>query len=417
MQRLAQENAQLRARLDSRGAGRGRTALAVVLVVLGSLLVVPAVIASWGRLTLTDTDRFVAAYAPLADDPAVQAYLADQITLAVDDGVGFDAMAQQVVDGVVGLGTGPRATAALQTLTTPLAAGLRGAVQSAATRLVASDAFAGVWQQALRTSHATLVATLGPDDDTVLNVDRDTLVLQLGPVVEAARTQLLAQGYTFAQAIPSTDRQVVLAQGQRVAQARTGYDAVLLLGAWLAPVSLLLLAAGVLASRRRSLGLLGAGAGVAVAAGVLLMVLAAGGSALPGAVPAVPRSVLTPVYASVTDSIVATAQALAVLGVTLAVLAWCLGPTRAAAGVRSGYGATVRGLRRLGVPRPGWPGWAWVLLRALVLLGAVAVLALVRPLSVGLVLGVALVTGVVVLVLESLAGPAEPNPAEAQPAT
>src|ERR671913_274153 len=89
--RLEGENAALRARLESpppeapsaeaevhRGRGRWWTVLAVVLVVLGCLLAPLAVIGGWGKTILTDTDAFVATYAPLARDPAVQSYIVDQ---------------------------------------------------------------------------------------------------------------------------------------------------------------------------------------------------------------------------------------------------------------------------------------------------------------------------------------------------
>ena len=65
----------------------GRTAAAVVLVVVGLLLAPVAVISAWARLELVDTERFVATFAPLADDPAVQAYIADEVTAAIEDQV------------------------------------------------------------------------------------------------------------------------------------------------------------------------------------------------------------------------------------------------------------------------------------------------------------------------------------------
>jgi hypothetical protein len=87
--RLAQlesENAALRAQMESpppaapatatvsgyRGRSRWWTALAATLIVIGCLLAPLAVIGGWGKATLTDTDAFVATYAPLANDPVVQ---------------------------------------------------------------------------------------------------------------------------------------------------------------------------------------------------------------------------------------------------------------------------------------------------------------------------------------------------------
>src|SRR3954447_16101241 len=54
---------------------RPRAAVAVVLIVVAVLLAPVAVVCGWAKWTLTDTDRFVATYAPLAQQPAVQAYV------------------------------------------------------------------------------------------------------------------------------------------------------------------------------------------------------------------------------------------------------------------------------------------------------------------------------------------------------
>ena len=56
-----------------RSRGRGWTVLAVVLIVLGCVMAPLAVVGGWAKSTLTDTDNFVATYAPLAHDPEVQA--------------------------------------------------------------------------------------------------------------------------------------------------------------------------------------------------------------------------------------------------------------------------------------------------------------------------------------------------------
>ena len=87
-----------------------------MLILLGVLLAPVAVITGWATWTLTDTDRFVATYAPLADSPEVQSYVVDQAMAAVDDRVDFDQLTPELVDGLVALGTGPRATTALRTL-------------------------------------------------------------------------------------------------------------------------------------------------------------------------------------------------------------------------------------------------------------------------------------------------------------
>jgi hypothetical protein len=66
------------AQLESRGAAphrehhRLRATGSAVLIVLAAVLSLLAVVSVWARDQVTDTDRFVAAMAPLAHDPHVQ---------------------------------------------------------------------------------------------------------------------------------------------------------------------------------------------------------------------------------------------------------------------------------------------------------------------------------------------------------
>ena len=77
--RLEAENSALHSQLEAdasavpdekassrRSRGRWWTVLAAVLIVLGCLMAPLAVVSGWAKSTLTDTDTFVATYAPLA---------------------------------------------------------------------------------------------------------------------------------------------------------------------------------------------------------------------------------------------------------------------------------------------------------------------------------------------------------------
>src|SRR6476659_7880042 len=114
---LEAENQALRGRVDTatpiaatpdvatpRKTGRWRPIVAVILIVLGCVLAPVAVVAGWAQVTLTDTDRFVATYAPLAHDPAVQAYVVDQAMTAINQNVNVDQLTADVIDGVKDLG-------------------------------------------------------------------------------------------------------------------------------------------------------------------------------------------------------------------------------------------------------------------------------------------------------------------------
>src|SRR4051812_30400701 len=92
-----------------RRSGRWRAVVAVVLILFGCLLAPVAVVAGWAKVTLTDTDRFVATYAPLARDPAVQAYVVDQAVNVINQNVDVNALTSEVIDGIKSLGVPPRA--------------------------------------------------------------------------------------------------------------------------------------------------------------------------------------------------------------------------------------------------------------------------------------------------------------------
>src|SRR3954470_17630046 len=68
-----------------RERGWGWTLLATVLIVIGAILAPVAVVASWAKVQLTDTDSFIAAYAPLANDPGVQAFVTDQTVDVIEE--------------------------------------------------------------------------------------------------------------------------------------------------------------------------------------------------------------------------------------------------------------------------------------------------------------------------------------------
>src|ERR687897_1930966 len=123
---LEAENAALRAGTDAEGASGaartdaaasvaplrerrrwGRTAAAIVLVVVGLLLAPVAVISAWARLELVDTERFVATFAPLAEEPAVQDYITEQATAAIEEQVDIPGLTKDVFDGIKSLDLPP----------------------------------------------------------------------------------------------------------------------------------------------------------------------------------------------------------------------------------------------------------------------------------------------------------------------
>lgn len=388
---------------------RWRTAVAVVLILIGVLLVPVAVVTGWARWGLTDTDRFVATYAPLADDPTVQQYVVDQATAAIDERLNIDGLTQQVVDGLISLGTGPRASAALRTLQSSVAAGLESQIRGSVERFVTSDQFAAAWADALRITHTQLTATLSNDPAAIAKISADgSLGIPLAPIIEQVKQQLVQDGIALAQRIPTINKTIVLVKADQLVTLQVVYALVVAVGTWLPLVVLALLVGGVLVANRRSVALIWAAGGVALTALALVAAIAAGRVGVIAAVPAsvMPSSVSQLLYDTATTAMRVTAISTAVLGIAVVVVAWLAAPLRTPTRLRALYGDGVGQLRAAAAERGVTTGkvGVWVHRYRSLLFGLIALLAglaifVGRPLTAGLVGWTALLAGLAVIVV------------------
>ena len=429
--RLEAENSTLRTQLEAqpvvdhddktssrRTRGRGWTVLAAVLIVLGCLMAPLAVVSGWAKSALTDTNNFVANYAPLAHDPEVQAFVADQAAEAINSNLNIDQYIAEVIDGIKALGTRPRASAALDALKEPATQGVQTFIRNGVDDFVASEAFAQSWERALRISHTQLLATLSNDPQALIAAQSDgTIGIQLGPIVEDVKSALLARGLSTASRIPPVDRTIPIAQSDQIPTIQAAYRAIIALGSWLPWVALIFLAAGVLVARRRSVALLWAALGLALSMLLLVLGLTIGRSLLLTAVPAtvVPTSVTTLFYDTATAAMNDTAVIGVVLAVAIAIVAWLAGPFGAPRRLRLFYTDALASLRhnaeQHGVTTGRIGEWTYAqrrVLRVLIALTATAALFLLRPLSVADIVGtvaVAVLALVVVSLVERPTGP------------
>ncbi|MFI8593018.1 hypothetical protein ACIGCK_01110 [Microbacterium sp. NPDC078428] len=232
--------------------------------------------------------------------------------------------------------------------------------------------------------------------------------------MDAVTAALVAQGIGLADAIPTIDRTIPIAQSDALPSAQLGYSLALAAGLWLPWVALGLLAAGVLVARRRAVALVAASVSLATVCAVLVAGFAAGRIAFLAAVsPGIlPSGAADAVYATFTGAMRDTATALLVLALAVAVVAWFAGPfaipRRLRALVHSGAGMARRTLERrgLGTGRVGtWLFRQRVFARAAVAVAAAAVVLFVRPLTPGLVIWTLAAAAAVVLLLEVLERP------------
>lgn len=391
-------------------------ALSVVTIVLASLLAPAALVATWAGSLLTDTDRFVATYAPVIQDPTVQTFVADRTTQAITDAVDIDGVVDAAFTGIGdAVGLPPAASTALGLLQGTVVEAVQGLIAQTVTSVVSSDAFAAVWAQSLRTAHGQFVATMQGDPTALVQLGDDgVLGVQLGPIVAEVKSTLQAQGVGLADLIPSIDATIVLVQSDALPAARLAYASAVAVAVALPILVLVLFAVGVLAARRRSAGLLGAGVGLGIAMGAVIGGFAAASAAIGLVVPVslVPEQVSRLLFWVIAGDVRDVAVAVLVLAVSVVVIAWVGGGSRSAARLRGAGAGAIDAARRAAANRGFDTGRLGAVLdaqrglvRAAIAVGAALVLLFVRPITVGLVIGTLVVALLVLLVAELLRPP------------
>ncbi|WP_460801752.1 hypothetical protein [Microbacterium sp. GXF6406] len=421
---LEQENELLRSAAKGGGAraGRGRAALSFILIAIALVLAPVAALGSWARMQLVDTDRFVATFAPLAEDASVQAFVADEVTAAIIEQIDVDALVGEVFDGVRELGMPPKASAALSLLEGPAAQGVQTLIGDVVVQVVASPAFAEVWAGSLRITHANAVALIQGDPAAAVQLAEDgTLSLQLDVIVSTVKAQLMDRGVGFADLIPRIDREIPILQADALILARTVYTVAVTAGYWMPWVVLALLIAGV-AIARRPVHALAWTAGL-LAATFALFAAALGVGRLffiQTMSPAImPESAATALFSQVTLLLRSTAVALAVLAAFIALGAWFAGSTVAARRLRRAAAHGSAALRDAGerhgitTGRVGRFVERWRAAIIVMILALTVVLIFSAPTTVGSVIGIVIGASVAFLFVELVRRPADPTPESA----
>jgi hypothetical protein len=327
-----------------------------VLVSLACVLAPLSVVAVWASAQISDTEQYVATVAPLAEDPAVQSAVADEVTATILTELDVQGLTSDALEVIAAQdNVPPRVADALPALAVPIANGFAGFTRTQVGNVLASPEFANVWAQVNRAAHTQVVKLLEGNQGGAVSAQGDTVTLNLGPVIDQVKQRLVAQGFDLAANIPSVDRSFVLVQSDAVTRAQTGYRLLNTLGVWLPLVTLALFVAGVLMAGDRRRALVRGSLGV-VAAMLLLGV----GLALLRLtyVNETPADVLTEAAAGqVFDTLVAFLRtglrAVALLGLLVALAAFLSGPSSAATRTRAAFERGIGSLRG-GAESAGW---------------------------------------------------------------
>jgi hypothetical protein len=208
-----------------------------------------------------------------------------------------------------------------------------------------------------------------------VQVDDDTVTLDLAPVIAQVKTRLGAEGLPFASKIPEVHTDFTLIRSDSIGRVRTGLRALELAGGWPAVAAVLCAVGGVLAAGRRRRAAVTAALGMAAGAVLLGMGLSVFRAVYLDRLPSeVDQAAASAVYDALVHFLRAAVRTVAVLGLLVATGAWLSGTGRAATLVRgvwqAGFGAVRSTLERTGL-RLGpvgrfvhrwkaWLGWAVV---------------------------------------------------------
>jgi len=405
-----------------RGRLWGRGVLSTALIMIGVILAPVAVVSTWAHHQLTDTAYFVDTFAPLANDPAVQNLVSDEALAAIESQIDIEQIARDLFTGLGELNLGPRAKEALALLEAPAVAGVKGMMQNTIHTFVASDAFSAIWKDALQITHRQLVNTATGQKDAAITIGQNEQIqLELGPIIQAVKQELVADGIPLADRIPVIDRSIVIAEHTSIGLYLTIYQLVVATGIWLPWIMLLLLAAGVLLAPRRALALAWASGGV-----LLTMVLAGNGINLGTNVFAlavadtIPHDAAVALYGGVFGFVTNMLVALGTVATAVLIVTLLAGPWQWARTLRGHAARLITDLRR-GAERRGITTGAFgeqlaqwrTPLRFCIAAACAGFVILVRPLTPGMTLWTAILGLGAVVLLELLSRPStETRPTE-----
>ncbi|GAA1223321.1 hypothetical protein GCM10009665_11990 [Kitasatospora nipponensis] len=350
----------------ARPGRRMASALAAVLIVLACLLAPLSVVAVWARSQISDTDRYLATVAPLAGNPAVQAAVADRATTAITKklpGSLLNDLApdeQSLLGGLLGQLGGA--------LSDELAGFVRGQVE----QVMQSDAFAAAWTEVNRSAHDAFEKALNGEKSGAVQIQGDTVTLDLAPLIELVKSRLLADGLSIASSIPTVHTDYVLISSANVSRVQTAFRLLQQGGIWLPVLTLLLAAAGVLLAVRRRRALVATALGIAAAAAALSIALLIFRTIYLHRLSSdVDRAAAGAIFDTLVRFLRGGIRVLIVLGLLVGLGAWVTGDGRRARVVRGRWQAGLGSVRRRWGLRLGavgrfthrfkaWLGWGAV---------------------------------------------------------
>ena len=405
-----------------------RATLSFILIFLVGVMTPNAVISSWLKAQITDTSNFVEMTTTAIDNPAVESYISEEVSSIIIKSIDIDALASDLFNGLDEvLPLGDKASAALSLLEKPLVNGAKSMIADVTDKVIKSDAFDSVTKQVLTISHQQIMALLrGDNSGAIVADDKGVIGIQIGPIVDAVKEQLVSQGIGLADRIPKVNAVVEIGKVDGLVQARIALGALDAAGYWLPIIVLIMLIAGVLLARQRARATVWAGIAVVIGTGLALSGISVGRYAFLASVSPdiLPGPAANVIFTALTERLQQLMIATLVIGLLVAITAYLAGPFRGAEVIRSAVTDTAGRVRSIAEDKGLTTGkfgefveraHAWIIGA---ILGVTAlILFMLRPFSVSGAVWAAIIALVLVLVVQLVRRPEAGSKTAADPKT
>jgi hypothetical protein len=301
-------------------SSRARGTLSAALTVLACLLMPVGALAAWATYEIADRTRYEAVMAPLAADPAVREALADAVAAGI----------------LREVRVGPR-----------LRRPVREFTYDAAHSFTRTEAFRTAWHLTNRAAHDAVLTAVreegaygrsgagdggaegggaghgGADGGGAYAGAVRPVMLDLAPIGELVKRQLVRDHVPFAHRIPVAHTEVEVLSATELAQLRKGYRVLEIAAFWLPVGALALAAGGILVATQRRRAVCATGLGAALGGALLGVAVALGRHlTLADLPPDVSPAAAGAVYDALTATLRSVTWGLLGLGTTVAATAW-----------------------------------------------------------------------------------------------
>ena len=320
-----------------------------ILLVVACLLTPLSIIALFVKNEIGNTDRYVQTIKPLASNPAIQEYVADDVSEELFARVDIDKYVKEALPKRANVLAGPL-TSALQTF-----------VKAAVLRVLQTDQFQSIWIEANRLAHSQLVNVLtGSDRGTVAATKNGAVTINLSEVTKQVQAQLESSGIDLFSSIPiaSIGGKITVFQSDDLYKARRGFKILNTLAFVLPFIIVGCFAGAIYLSKSRRKGFVGSAVAFALGALILALVLAVGrGLYLNAATSnALPYDAAAAMFDTLVRFLHQSVRAVLFLSVIVIVAVFFAGPSRFAVWFRT---RVRQGVNWLG-QESDRAGWEWL---------------------------------------------------------